>query len=620
MAERRHRFGLIDLIAVVVSPALVMLMVGSLVFFLVEVLYQGKYTGRMLYTMFFFVFACVLLARLSIQFGRKYAAMYAAALGIVTFIALMAYSSFDGSLKPLTPVINLGLMVLIWWSADKLTWDCTDFDEARKASGRGVLAAAGLDDSAGPPEPEPEPEKPAEAKPKRKKQEDAFIGWVERFKQYRAEQKKKPHTPGVWVLYFSLAALPLFALGQSLIDPADTATRRATFFDMAVYVGSGLALLVTTTLFGLKRYIEERGAHVPPVMTTSWLVMGGALILVFLTVGALLPRPHSETAWFGMDRKGDKAKRQASKNAVVKDSSAGEGEGAEGKKTEAGDGKGSAKGGKEGGGKSGEKGSGGGKGKTDSSKGKSDGGKSKGKNEGNDQKGEQSKGEQEDKKDNGGPNSKADDRSDNEKTEDGEDAKDAEEKSDSGSDSGTSTISKALESIGQFVKWVVWVLVAVAVIVGIVYFVLKGLAPFTNWARNLLDWLKGLFARKPAAQTDREEEAAVAEAVRRTPFSAFDNPFTDGTARHRTPAELVEYTFAAFDAWAWDRDRGREPGETPLEFAVRIGHEWAELDEPAFQTANLYVRVLYSLSPLPADTVKVLKAFWERLEGAAVPA
>lgn len=613
MAERRHRFGLIDLIAVVVSPVLVMLMVGSLVFFLIEVLYQGRYTGRMLYTMFFYVFACVLLARLSIQFGRQRASAYMLALGAVTFLALMMYGRFEGPLQSVAPLINLGLMVLIWWSADKLTWDCTDFDEARKASGRGVLAAAGLDQSAGPPEPEPEPEPSAEPTVKKKKKDDAFIGWVERYRQYRAEQKKKPHTPGVWVLWFSLAALPLFALGQSLIDPEDTATRRATFFDMAVYVGSGLALLVTTTLFGLKRYIEERGANVPPVMTTSWLVMGGALILVFLTVGALLPRPHSETAWFGMDRKGEQSKRKASKNAVVKDSSAGEGEGAAGKKTEAGDGKNSAKGGKEGG-KSGEKGSGGGKGKAD-------GGKSKG--DGKGAKGDQAKGQQskdDSDKDKGGQNASNDDKSDNEQSESGDDAKDAEEKNESGSDSGTSTISKMFESIGQFVKWIVWIVIAVAVIVGIVYFVLKGLAPFTNWAMNLLDWLKGLFRRTPKEQTAREEEAAVAEAVRRTPFAAFDNPFRDGSARHRTPAELVEYTFAAFDAWAWERGCGREPGETPLEFAIRIGHEWAELDEPAFQTANLYVRVLYSRSPLPADTLKVLAAFWERLEGAAVPA
>ena len=37
-------------------------------------------------------------------------------------------------------------MGLVWWSANKLTWDCTHFDEDRKASGQGILAATGLDE------------------------------------------------------------------------------------------------------------------------------------------------------------------------------------------------------------------------------------------------------------------------------------------------------------------------------------------------------------------------------------------------------------------------------------------------------------------------------------------
>ena len=35
-------------------------------------------------------------------------------------------------------------MLLIWWSAHKLTWDCTHIDEKQKGAGRGVLSAAGL--------------------------------------------------------------------------------------------------------------------------------------------------------------------------------------------------------------------------------------------------------------------------------------------------------------------------------------------------------------------------------------------------------------------------------------------------------------------------------------------
>ena len=57
--------SLLDWVVIGISPALIMVMVGSLVFFLVEVLYQGQYSGRLLYTLFFFVFGAVLIARIS---------------------------------------------------------------------------------------------------------------------------------------------------------------------------------------------------------------------------------------------------------------------------------------------------------------------------------------------------------------------------------------------------------------------------------------------------------------------------------------------------------------------------------------------------------------------------
>jgi hypothetical protein len=633
-SDRESSARLIDLAAVVVSPALVMLMVGSLTFFLITVLYQGAYPDRLLYTFFFFVFGAVLIARISIQFGRARAWLYAAALGGACFLAMMAYVDYPpGLMKALGPLLNLGLMALVWWSADKLTWDCTHFDEDRKASGKGVLAAAGLDEETEDGEQESEEEEASRERqrPEARRGKKKPVGWLEKFQAYREAQRKKAHTPGVWVLYFSLAALPLFALGQSLIDPEDTATRRATLLQMAVYVGSGLGLLVTTTLFGLKRYLEQRGARIPPVMVGGWLGLGAGLIVVFLVVGMALPRPHSETPWFGMKRAktGD---REASRYAQVKDGSAGKGDGAAGDKTQAGDGKNSAKGGKEGGGKSGEKGSDGGQGKSQGGQqkgGENGSGKGdqtgQGQDQGKDQSGQKGqKGEDRESR-SGSKSSKQDEGSDagRQASRNGDESRDASGDSARGSDSessGPSRFAEALEKFGSFVKWVVWIIVAAAVVIGIVIFILKFLAPFTDWARNLLDWLKGLFARKANPERLRATGEVDAEEVieRPPPFSTFRNPFADGTARRRDPAELVEYTFAALDAWTWDRGRGREPGETPMEFAVRVGHEYAELDEPGFRLANLYARLLYSRHPLPGNTLAVLKEFWDSLESAPV--
>src|SRR5438067_746557 len=342
MAADREPPTLADYAVIAVSPALIMLMVGSLVFFLVTVLPTGDYKERLLYTSFFFVFGAVLVARISIQLDAARATFYGVGLAVVTFLAMSAYVDYPSRtwLKSFGWLVNLGLMGLIWWSAHKLTWDCTHIDEKKEASGRGVLAAAGLDADA---RQETDPlsrdaERSADAadprgrkkKKKRKKDSSPLADWLERYGKYREQRKNRPHTPGVWVIYFALAALPLFALGQSLIDPNDSDRRRATFLQMAVYVASALGLLVATSLLGLRRYLRQRKAKIPGAMTAGWLGLGAVLIVVFLALGAFLPRPHSEVPWFGIERAG-KSDRDASNYAQTGDST-GKGEGRGGNK------------------------------------------------------------------------------------------------------------------------------------------------------------------------------------------------------------------------------------------------------------------------------------------------
>src|SRR4051794_10205591 len=125
MAAERESPSVADYVVTALSPALVMVMVGSLAFFLMEVLYAGQYSGRLLYTLFFFVFAAVLVARISIQAHAGRAAVYGVALAVVVYLALLSYVVYPkGWLHSWGWLANLGLMAVIWWSAHKLTWDC----------------------------------------------------------------------------------------------------------------------------------------------------------------------------------------------------------------------------------------------------------------------------------------------------------------------------------------------------------------------------------------------------------------------------------------------------------------------------------------------------------------
>ena len=112
MAADREPPTTTDYLVTALSPVLVMLMVGSLVFFLVEVLYAGKYSGRLLYTLFFFVMGAVLVARIAIETDASRATLYGLLLGAVTYVALLAYVDYPGGgwLKSFGWLVNLGLL------------------------------------------------------------------------------------------------------------------------------------------------------------------------------------------------------------------------------------------------------------------------------------------------------------------------------------------------------------------------------------------------------------------------------------------------------------------------------------------------------------------------------
>ncbi len=602
MAAEREPPTLADYAVTAISPMLIMAMVGSLVFFLVEVLYAGKYSDRLLYSLFFFVIGAVLVARIAIQIDGNRAAFYGLGLGIVTFLAMNAYVEYPPGtpLRSVAGLVNLGLMALIWWSAHKLTWDCTHIDENRDASGRGLLAAAGLDADAreeqmvqresmpSVAEADTADKKPRKKQRQKQKHESQLWNWFGRYRTHRDSQLARGHTPGVWVIYFALAALPLFAIGQSLIEVDDSARRWRSFAQMTVYIASALGLLVTTSLLGLRRYLRQRKVKIPAALTVSWLGLGGVLIVGFLVLGAFLPRPHSEVPWFGLQRAG-KSEREASQYAQMSRNS-GTGEGADGEQTEKGDGKASGKNGEPGGGK-GQNGSGG--------------------------KGDNGKGGGKDAKTSGEQSQQG--REGNNSDQDGDEGKAASEK---GSNTGRSSapqtgVMTAANKIAGFLKWIVIAVVVFLVIVGVVLAVLRYLAPFTNWAKNVLDalrnWWANLFGSKVNAGRGTTEATVPRGPVRPPPFHTFTNPFEDGSAKSREPRELIAYTFAAFDSWAWDRDLGREAMETPLEFAARLGVVDEERKASFHSFALLYVRATYSEAEFPKGTLKQLERFWDEL-------
>jgi hypothetical protein len=643
MPTRKPPQTLADYVIVALSPTLIMALVGSLVFFLLEVVYAGQYSGRLQWTLFFFIFAAVLIARIAIENGDGRAGLYALGLGVAVWLSLQAYVEY-GPNNPLAEfgwAVNAGLMAIIWWCAHRLTWDCTYIDDRIDASGKGVLEAAGLDEDgntvADAPGEEGQP-LPAQSK-------IALVAWWDRYRRYREQQLRKPHTPGVWVVYFSLAALPLFGLGQSLVPVEQESRRRYVFWLMVLYVASGLGLLVTTSFLGLRRYLRQRRLRMPVAVTGIWMTLGGALIVVLMLLGALLPRPYGEYQVIRFTPLGSQ-ERQASRYAVNRDGS-GKGQGSASNETDRDDQKADP-----------------GSGNKTSNEGEMrSGSKSSSRQSGD--KGSRSQNDQGSPRDRDSAeqprnqdSSKSESQAENDRDQQKSDEKSADQdkkEQDAGAASQQEqeknrqratrpsktgkaqtksppppsgrkffpehNLSSSFPKLGRLatiLKWIVFGVLAAVVVFYVLRTGLRFLANFTNWAKQLLQalraWWEGLFGAKKhglAKQDDSDEEA---ELFKPPPFSAFHNPFLDGSAERLSPDRLVHYSFEALQSWAFERKLERQPDETPLEFALRLTEEMPALEPDAGRLAGLYARVAYARGKLGPGCLADLRQFWQRLE------
>ncbi|HEY4417776.1 MAG TPA: DUF4129 domain-containing protein [Verrucomicrobiae bacterium] len=273
-----------DYLCIGISPVLVMLLVGSLAFFLVEVFFHGPAIGGVRWVMFWFVMAVVLVSRIGIEQSTGKAAVYGMGLATATWLYLVT----------IHPAVFLGMLLLgiVWWCAHKLTWDCTLLDESQDASGNGLLQTAG--------------------------DKKSFVTFVKTIANFRNSKKKPaaPHPPGLWVVYFSLAALPLFGLGQALLPAGDLVSRHQGFVLLFVYMIAALGLLLTTSFIGLRHYLRERYLAMPPMIAFGWLRFGVG-IAIFVLVGAMiLPRPGATDTWQALRYQIDYKLRAASDYAA----------------------------------------------------------------------------------------------------------------------------------------------------------------------------------------------------------------------------------------------------------------------------------------------------------------
>ncbi len=280
---------------IALSPVLIMALVGSLCFFLIEVFYRGKMAGSVYWVMFWFIIGIVLISRIAIEKSTEHAVFYGLGLAAATWIYMIRTQP--------SYILGIVLLAIVWFCAHKLVWDCTLIDEDQDSSGQGLLQKApgmktelGLRLRLGLGKKSADPQQKPGKKPARK--------------------ITAPHSPGRWVVYFSVAALPLFGVGQMLLPAGATGARRGGFIFLALYLAAALGLLVTTSFLGLRRYLRQRYLTMPATIAVAWLKFGVGVACIVLIGAVFLPRPGANAAWAALRYQIDYQLRRASQYAA----------------------------------------------------------------------------------------------------------------------------------------------------------------------------------------------------------------------------------------------------------------------------------------------------------------
>ncbi|MFN6412446.1 MAG: DUF4129 domain-containing protein [Planctomycetota bacterium] len=261
MEDRKLRPTSFDYALAALAPVLIILMIGSLVYFLITTLYRGDFHARLMWILGLFTMASVLITRIAIEQSRAQSLTYLGLLSAATLFVAPRFFVLEGLLAPLSIPILIGFLALIVFLADRITMDSTSVDDAQDSHGYGLLQSLGLF-----------------------KRSDSVSANPE-----RSDKKGRSHNPGVWILYFALLALPVFGLGQFFLPSGQA--QRVALGCLVIYLSAALALLVMISLLSLRQYVRQRDVEMQTGMSWNWLASGIGSVLGLVLLMAILPLP-----------------------------------------------------------------------------------------------------------------------------------------------------------------------------------------------------------------------------------------------------------------------------------------------------------------------------------------
>jgi hypothetical protein len=441
------------------------------------------------------------------------------------------------------------------------------------------------------------------------------------------------------VLYFSLAALPLFGIGQYWIPASDVGRRRYVFFLLLVYVAAALSLLVSTSFLNLRRYLRQRRVEMPLMMVGTWVGVGAVLIALVMLLAALIPRPNAEVALSRVPwQAGSPGGLSASRTSVLRDGGEQTGEQQDSQAGSATGEDGKASNQQQGGQR---QPSGGEPAESDDAT-QSMPGESGSKPADGSTSNEQSNdtgAESPDGKQNGVQGSEHSKRSEPaggrremngtqanaSSTDRGPEPSQTQSAEEGSQQAGERSIKPPVAhqeaplqkflppvgGLGGVLKLLFYAIAALAV----AFLLWRYRQQLLQAIADILRQLRELFGGGRAIDEGESHETAKA-AARRPSFTEFRDPFSSRQHGKWTPEELVRYTFAAFEAWASDRGSPRTPDCTPQELVNLAVEPKTPMHDEARRLLRMYSQVAYASQRLPRVDADKLSTFWQMMRSA----
>lgn len=297
------------------TPLMILLMVYSIIFFLLDVryIYSEVHDKNLRFLAGFFVLGIVAVNRVVATDNTGESYMYVMALGAVmafyTFVTTSAYDVGSVARNFLNnpyqaTMFNMVLVVFMWWLVNRLMYECI-IDENKSAGDVGILTGSARKMYAAIQRGE---EKPPKKKLPRRRPKDHILESIEiepfdplewkpeeivrkaKIGEAPSKRLSKKH-PGISILYFSLPVMAIFALGLPVLMQGGERMMLLGNFYVAIYTVTALSLLMLTSLGGLREYFRSRRVHFPRAIGVFWVSLGSIMIAAVSIAAFQLPLP-----------------------------------------------------------------------------------------------------------------------------------------------------------------------------------------------------------------------------------------------------------------------------------------------------------------------------------------